>query len=106
MVPAGESLNMPLPAGFSLEQCGIAENMTSPLSQVFLVVKSTVPSPVPVRSRVRLQKLTPRRRKRPRLAAPSDECNTTAASSTSSPVSARRRDQTQTLNTEYTTVHD
>merc|ERR1712189_23869 len=28
MVPAGESLNMPLPAGFSLEQCGITENMT------------------------------------------------------------------------------
>merc|ERR1739838_745745 len=69
-----------------------------PLNPVFSVVKFTVHSPVPVRSRVKHQKSTPRRKRRPRLDVPRDVCNTTVDSSTSSHHSARRRVQTQTLN--------
>merc|ERR1711937_282494 len=64
----------------------------------FLVVKSTVLWLVLVRSRVKPQRLTPKKRRRLRPAVPRDACNTTVDSSTLFQHSARRRDQTLTHN--------
>merc|ERR1712227_254351 len=61
-------------------------------------VKFTVLSLVLVKSRDRPQKLTNRRKRRPKRDVLSDACNTTADSSTSFPLSARRRDPTPTAN--------
>merc|ERR1711935_721253 len=98
MVPAGEMLSMPLQAGLDLEQVGISAFATLTTAPGLLGGK--VHGSLARAGKVKGQtpRSTPRRRRRTRLAVPSDACNTTVASSTSSPHSARRRAPTRTLN--------
>merc|ERR1711937_948909 len=74
----------PIREGFTCEEFGLTEE-----AEIELVL---------VKSRDRPQKLTNRRKRRPKLDVLSDACNITADSSTSFPLSARRRDPTPTAN--------
>merc|ERR1711988_1339939 len=78
----------PIREGFTCEEFGLTEEAEIELVPRLMGGKVHGQTP----------KVTNRRKRRPKLDVLSDACNTTADSSTSFPLSARRRDPTPTAN--------
>merc|ERR1711972_1001856 len=88
----------PLREGFTCEEFGLTEE--AEIELVPRLMGGKVHGSLARAGKVKGQtpKVTNRRKRRPKLDVLSDACNTTADSSTSFPLSARRRDPTPTAN--------